>query len=86
MFYEKKIDIVGQKEEALRKLKSDSNLALNIVTSTINQLEDINNKIDVQIEEIKETKEKLQMTENELDTTRLHNTKIIDKFKMLIEL
>lgn len=69
----------------LRTLQSQSSRALDIVTSTINQLETVNEKIDVTINEIIDAKAKLQSTENDLDKTRLHNTKIIDKFRALIE-
>ena len=78
-------NIIEEKQKALRKLQSKSNRALDIVTSTINQLETVNEKIDVTINEIIDAKAKLQSTEDDLDKTRLHNTKIIDKFRALIE-
>ncbi len=78
-------DIITQKQKALETLKTESSKALDIVTSTINQLATVNEKIDVTISEINETKSKLQSTEDELNQTRAHNTKIIDKFRALIE-
>lgn len=78
-------NIIEEKQNMLRKLQSQSSRALDIVTSTINQLATVNEKIEVTISEINEAKEKLQSTEDDLDKTRLHNTKIIDKFRALIE-
>ena len=69
----------------LQKLQFEANRALDVVTSTINQFATVNEKIDVTISEINEAKAKLQSTEDDLNKTRLHNTKIIDKFKALIE-
>ena len=82
----KTIDIIMEKENVLRKLQAESSMALDIVTSTISQLATVNERIDVTISEIGETKAKLQSTEDDLNKTRLHNTKIIDKFKALIEM
>lgn len=78
-------DVIEQKMQELRTLKSESSRALDIVTATINQLTAVNERIDVTISEIGEAKEKLQSTEDELNETRLHNTKVIDKFMSLIE-
>ena len=81
----KTMNIIEEKQQMLRLLQSQSSRALDIVTSTINQLATVNEKIDVTISEINEEKAKLQSTEDGLNKTRLHNTKIIDKFKALIE-
>ncbi len=78
-------DIITQKQKVLEALKTESSKALDIVTSTINQLATVNEKIDVTISEINEAKSKLQSTEDELNQTRVHNTRIIDKFRALIE-
>lgn len=78
-------NIIEEKQNMLRTLQSQSSRALDIVTSTINQLATVNEKIDVTISEINEAKAKLQSTEDDLSKTRLHNTKIIDKFRALIE-
>lgn len=74
-----------EKQQALYELQSESSRALDIVTSTINQLETVNERIDATISEINEAKSKLQSTEDGLSKTRFHNTKIIDKFRALIE-
>ena len=78
-------NIIEEKQKVLQTLQSESSRALDIVTSTINQLATVNEKIDVTISEINEAKTKLQTTENDLNKTKLHNTKIIDKFRALIE-
>lgn len=77
--------IIEEKQQALYELQSKSSRALDIVTSTITQLEALNERIDTTIDEINEAKSKLQSTEDGLSRTRLHNTKIIDKFRALIE-
>ena len=38
----KVMDIIEQKQKALDELKSESNRALDVVTSTINQLSEVN--------------------------------------------
>ena len=81
----KTMNIIEEKQQMLRILQSESSRALDIVTSTINQLATVNEKIDETISEIKDEKSKLQSTEDDLSKTRLHNTKIIDKFRALIE-
>ena len=78
-------NIIEEKQKQLTTLQAESNRALDIVTSTINSLATVNEKIDVTMSEISEAKAKLQSTEDDLSKTRLHNTKIIDKFRALIE-
>ena len=81
----KKIDVITEKQRTLEMLQSESSRALDVVTSTINKLATVNERIDVTISEINEAKAKLQSTEDDLSKTRLHNTKVIEKFKALIE-
>ena len=78
-------NIIEEKQKQLVELQTESSRALDIVTSTINRLATVNEKIDVTISEINEAKAKLQSTEDDLNKTRVHNSKIIDKFKALIE-
>ena len=80
-----KKDIITQKQLELAKLMSRSSTALDLVTSTINNLSTINEEIDVRVSEIEEAKTKLQNTEDGLKNTRDHNAKVIEKFKALIE-
>ena len=81
----RKIDVITEKQRTLEMLQSESSRALDVVTSTINKLATVNERIDVTISEINEAKAKLQSTEDDLSKTRLHNTKVIEKFKALIE-
>ena len=78
-------DIIEMKRQELEALQKESNSALDIVTATINQLSNVNEKIVVKLDEIAEAKNKLQETEDGLNHTREHNSKIISKFKALIE-
>lgn len=78
-------NIIEEKQKQLEVLRTESSRALDIVTSTINSLTTVNEKIDVTISEINEAKAKLQSTENDLNETKIHNAKVIDKFKSLIE-
>lgn len=78
-------NIIEEKQKQLDSLRTESSRALDIVTSTINSLTTVNEKIDVTISEINEAKEKLQSTEDDLNQTKIHNAKVIDKFKSLIE-
>lgn len=78
-------DVIEQNQKTLRELEDESAKALDVVNSTINKLSTINEKIDATIDEIAEQKAKLQSTEVELNNTKVHNAKIIDKFRSLIE-
>lgn len=78
-------NIIEEKQRQLEILRTESSRALDVVTSTINSLATVNEKIDVTISEISEAKAKLQSTENDLNQTKIHNAKIIDKFRSLIE-
>ena len=78
-------DVIALKQQQLIKLNEESGRAIDLVTSTINNLESVNNNIDSQIEEINKLVETLSSTEDGLNQTRLNNTKIIEKFRNLIE-
>lgn len=78
-------NIIEEKQKQLKTLRTESSRALEVVTSTINSLATVNEKIDVTISEISETKTKLQSTENDLNQTKIYNAKIIDKFRSFIE-
>lgn len=80
-----KLNLIQEKHERLKILQSQSNRAIDIVTSTINQLEATNVEIDSTITDIQKDIEDLRNAELGLNKTRLHNTKIISKFKNLIE-
>lgn len=81
----RKRNIIEEKQKQLESLRAESSQAIDIVTSTINALATVNEKIDVTLSEINEAKSKLQSTEDDLSKTKQHNTKIIDKFRALLE-
>lgn len=78
-------DVISDKVKKLEELRSKSTSALDLVTSTINNLAIVNEEIDVVISEIGEAKQKLEDTEVELNNTKDKNGKIISKFRSLIE-
>lgn len=78
-------NIITQKQKVLHSLQTRSANAIDVVTTTINELSSVNEQIDITIGEIEDAKAKLQNTENDLNTTKEHNAKIINKFKALIE-
>jgi predicted nucleic acid-binding Zn-ribbon protein len=78
-------DIIEAKQKELEVLQAESNSALDVVISTINQLLAVNEKIEANMSEIAEAKTKLAVTEEGLNTTKEHNSKIISKFRALIE-
>lgn len=78
-------DVIEQNQKILKALENESAKALDVVSNTINQLAAINERIDTTISEITEQKAKLQSTEVELNATKVHNKKVIDRFRQLIE-
>lgn len=78
-------NIIEVKQKELEVLQAESSSALDVVTSTINQLLAVNEKIEANMSEIAEAKAKLAVTEEGLNTTKERNSKIIGKFKALIE-
>lgn len=84
MKFVKETNIIQQKQEKLKELQLESSNALDIVTRTISQLSNVNDEIDITINEIQEAKSKLEITENDLNVTKLHNAKVIEKFRTLI--
>ena len=79
------LGLIDQKESELRQLQSQSTNALNLVVSTINQLSNVNQEIDVKLHETEEAITSLKSVEENLNSTKLHNSAIIEKFKALIE-
>ena len=80
-----KKDTLQEKQTALVRLQSKSNQALDIVTSTINNLTTVNDEIDSTIAEISELQTQLQTVQNDLNSTKDRNSKVVEKFKSLIE-
>lgn len=78
-------NLVIKKQNELIRLKEASGRAIDVVMSTINQLSDVNDEIDCRIAEIEEIEAGLAEAKSGFDVTRLHNVKIIEKFRKLIE-
>lgn len=78
-------DFIASKQEELIALNEESGRAIDLVTSTINNLMGVNEKIDKAIAEISDAKKKLDNTENELSDRRLHNAKIVANFQKILE-
>lgn len=79
------LSLVEKKRNELEKLNKKSTQALNLVTSTINKLEDINCSIESTLNDIRDAKASLQETEDGLLSTKEYNSKIAEKFRALIE-
>lgn len=78
-------DFIASKQEELIALNEESGRAIDLVTSTINNLMGVNEKIDKAITEIAEAKSRLNSTETELSDRRLRNAKIVANFQKILE-
>lgn len=78
-------DFIASKQEELIALNEESGRAIDLVTSTINNLMGVNEKIDKAIAEIADAKNRLDSTETELSDRRLHNAKIVANFQKILE-
>lgn len=78
-------DFIVTKQEELIALNEESGRAIDLVTSTINNLMGVNEKIDKAITEIAEAKNRLNSTETELSDRRLRNAKIVANFQKILE-
>ena len=77
--------IIEQQENKLSYLTKKSMKALDVVTTTIKNLDEINGEIDTAINDISKYKMELESTETQLTETKDKNLKILNKFKNLIE-
>ena len=80
-----KRNVIEQQQSKLEALKQKSADALDIVTSTINNLDSINAEIGTVINEIVQYKSELSNTETELQQVKENNLKVSNKFRSLIE-
>lgn len=78
-------DFIATKQEELIALNEESGRAIDLVTSTINNLMGVNEKIDKAITEIADAKNRLNSTETELSDRRMCNAKIIANFQKILE-
>lgn len=80
----KKKDIVTLNKNKQNELDSKSVRALDVVTATIAQLENVNAEIDSATTEIDTTVNELTDTKNKMTERKVKNEAIITKFKNLI--
>lgn len=80
----KSIDLIETKMQETESLKTESANALDLVTSTIKKLRNVNENIDTKIDETNHAKQTLQGIEDDLNETKKHNEIIIEKFQNLI--
>ena len=77
--------LIEEQENKLAALERKSADALDVVTSTIKNLDGINSEIEEIMYAINEQRAKLESTYGQLRERKEKNGKIINKFKNLIE-
>ena len=81
----KTIDVLSEKVSKLNSLKNEADIAVGVVTSTINNLELINQEYDDTIAEIDSYVAQLNATRDSMNKNRKYNTEIIANFSKLLE-
>lgn len=85
MRQKKTIDVLSEKVSKLNTLKNEADIAIGVVTSTINNLELINQEYDDTITEIDNYVAQLNATRDLMNKNRKYNTAIIANFSKLLE-
>ena len=85
MRQKKTIDVLSEKISKLNTLKNEADIAVGVVTSTINNLELINQEYDDTIAEIDDYVAQLNATRDSMNKNRKYNTAIIANFSKLLE-
>ena len=85
MRQKKTIDVLSEKASKLNSLKNEADIAVGVVTSTINNLELINQEYDDTIAEIDSYVAQLNATRDSMNKNRKYNTAIIANFSKLLE-
>ena len=80
-----KKSFLQQQEENLVKLTSKASAAVNLVTSTINELDETNKEITNTSNKIEEEITKLKSVKNSLSNQFEQNSKIISNFGKLLQ-
>lgn len=80
----KTLDFLQKKEDYLNELVSQSDLALRVVLSTIDDLDTINQNIDSTITEIDTYLKQLSDTRKNLFITKDKNQKVMQNFSKLL--
>lgn len=81
----KKIDLLEEKRKELNAYVDMSGTAVSLVSSTVNNLKEINSLIDGKIKEIEDYQASLVETRAGLGDTKRKNEKIIKNFSALLE-
>lgn len=81
---EQKVGVVQQAIIELKKLEAESASALDIVTRTIDNLSNTNNKIDDKVAEIETLSSGLADAAKNMQDIKKKNSSIISKFQSLI--
>ena len=81
----KTIDVLSEKISKLNTIKNEADIAVGVVTSTINNLELINQEYDDTIAEIDDYVAQLNATRDSMNKNRKYNTAIIANFSKLLE-
>lgn len=84
--WKKPVDVIAEKQEKLEALELKAADALDIVTRTINGLEETNREIDSTISEIKEYIGRLTATQSALYQNKTRNDTIIANFSRLVSI
>lgn len=71
-------------KKKLERLTKASTDALDVVYSTIDRLDSINDEIDIAVDEIAEVEVELRKTRTELKQCRMNNYAIAEKFRQLV--
>lgn len=79
------MDILTKEQHHLQKLMSDSESAVDLISSTITRLERVNEEIDSTYESIEQYQAELEKTKNNLSSQREKNTRVVGRFKALLE-
>ena len=85
LFNTEQKNIIQEKEAQLGSLMSQSNSAVNLITDTIQRLENVNNEIAAKKQEIASYLTQLGVLNDSMTEQFIHNEKIIGKFKSFLE-
>lgn len=78
------VDVLEKKKAKLSAYQTQFNSAISVVTSTINQLNDINDSITSEIEEIAAYQDNLEKTRTGLADALDKNSRVIKNFSALL--
>lgn len=78
-------DVLQQKQKELADCQKRFGAAISIVTSTVQNLSQINEQIKTKVEEIEEYQSQLNTTKAGLEDTKRKNERIIKNFNALLD-